>query len=131
MTIKFNYMGWCTHILTAWQHFCVCSIWNTTFYTPKWSAFEICWSDVRKAKFSVILWNRFGADSVNSGNDPILVQTGCKLSACQIPQFDRCAFTKVKFFIGISFWGRGKCFKVIMIFTLLQSILDFVGLFFF
>lgn len=71
------------------------------FYTQKWSSFEICWCDARKARFSVIVWNRFGDDSVNSGNDSTLVQIGCKLSACQILQFDRCVFTKVNFFIGI------------------------------
>lgn len=128
MIIKFNYTGWCTYVLRAWQHFCVCSIWNATFYTPKWSAFEICWSDARKARFSVIIWNRFGADSVNSGNNSTLVQTLCKLSACQVLQFDRCVLTKVKFFIGISFWGGRKCLEVIMFFILLQSILDFVDL---
>jgi len=93
----------------------------------KSSAFKICWSGARKARFSVIIWNRFGADSVNSSNDCTLVQTGWKLSACQILPFDRGVLMKVKFFIEISSWGGGKCLEMIMIFTLLLGILGFVG----
>lgn len=69
----------------------------------------------------MIVGNRLGADSVTCSNDSTLVQTGCKLSACQSLHFDRYVFTKIKFSIGISFWGVGKCLEVIKIHIPLRS----------